>query len=98
MHTTLTANTRFLDGAATLIRSGEGETYADEEYTGARTLRAVRSRLTRERRSGDRHAQALVHMHNTPHGEGAYLAIDGDGEYVAGPTSERRGAGFGAAA
>lgn len=39
------------------IVSGEGETGTVEEYTGAKTVRAIKARLTRERCGGDRWAR-----------------------------------------
>jgi len=38
------------------IISGEGEVGTRERYTGKRTVRAVKARLTRERAGGDRWA------------------------------------------
>lgn len=40
------------------IVSGEGEEGTDEIYEGKRTLRALKSRLTKERCDGDRWAKA----------------------------------------
>jgi len=40
------------------ITSGEGERGMCEEYTGERTRRALKARLTRERCHGDRWAKA----------------------------------------
>ena len=42
------------------IVSGEGEIGTREDYTGKRTLRALRSRLTKERCHGDRWAYAEI--------------------------------------
>lgn len=42
------------------ILSGEGETGYCERYSGARTVRAVRARLTRERCAGERWAQLIL--------------------------------------
>ncbi len=39
------------------IVSGEGENGMVEEYTGAKTVRAIKARLTRERCGGDRWAR-----------------------------------------
>jgi hypothetical protein len=39
------------------IVSGEGENGTADDYTGARTVRAIRARLTRERSGGDRWAR-----------------------------------------
>lgn len=41
------------------IVSGEGEVGTVEPYTGARTARALRARLTRERCRGDRWARVI---------------------------------------
>lgn len=45
------------------IVSGEGTIGGSEKYEGKRTVRAIKSRLTRERCNGDRwaRAEALVH-------------------------------------
>ena len=43
------------------ILSGEGELGARELYTGKHTDRALKSRLTKERCSGDRWAKAEYH-------------------------------------
>ena len=42
------------------IISGEGEIGTREDYTGKRTVRALRSRLTKERAHGDRWAYAEI--------------------------------------
>lgn len=39
------------------VVSGEGETGSIEPYTGKRTVRAIKARLTRERCGGDRWAR-----------------------------------------
>ena len=39
------------------IVSGEGETGTPEEYTGPKSVRAIKARLTRERCGGDRWAR-----------------------------------------
>ena len=50
-----------LDNAGRIeILSGEGEYGTEQRYTGARTVRAVRARLTRERAGGDRWAILIV--------------------------------------
>jgi len=46
------------------IISGEGEQGTTEIYYGARTLRALRARLTRERAGGDRWARATIYSHS----------------------------------
>lgn len=42
------------------IVSGEGEIGTEEEYTGKRTPRAIKARLTRERCHGDRWAVLVI--------------------------------------
>lgn len=55
---TMTAQ-KILDSAAEIrIVSGEGTIGKSETYTGKRTIRALKSRLTQERRNGDRWARA----------------------------------------
>jgi hypothetical protein len=52
---------RFINDAEDiLIFSGEGETGTWERYTGKRTVRAVRTRLTKERCGGDRWASVWL--------------------------------------
>lgn len=43
---------------AVRIVSGEGDCGTVEQYTGARTIRAIRARLTREQCGGQRFARA----------------------------------------
>ena len=76
------------------ILSGEGEEGQRVEYTGTRTARALKSRLTRERCSGDRWARAEVSV-DTDHGI-EYLTCDPDtvfmeAERAGKPTSIRGG-------
>lgn len=53
------------------IASGEGENGTLELYTGARTMRAIKCRLTRERSGGDRFAAAYVwHSASVGYGDG----------------------------
>ena len=53
-----------LDSALTIsIVSGEGAIGDREEYTGLRSIRALKARLTRERCHGDRWARAEVLVH-----------------------------------
>lgn len=54
-----------------VILSGEGTTGIYELYTGARTARALKSRLTKERSNGDRWAKAYIEYNN-----GIYLNIE----------------------
>lgn len=51
------------------IVSGEGNFGDTEVYTGKRTQRAIKSRLTRERCNGDRWARAVVFLHNNETGK-----------------------------
>lgn len=46
------------------ILSGEGDYGNFEIYTGKRTPRAIKMRLTKERCGGDRWARALVYSHS----------------------------------
>jgi len=48
-----------------LIHSGEGAVGSYEHYHGARTGRALKSRLTSEQAHGDRWARALIHDHDS---------------------------------
>lgn len=50
--------------AAIHIISGEGEHGSRELYRGKRTIRALLSRLTRERCHGDRWARADIYSHD----------------------------------
>jgi len=52
------------------IISGEGTGPGNEEiYTGKRTQRAIKSRLTRERCGGDRWAYFVIHSHDLDTGK-----------------------------
>ena len=42
------------------ILSGEGENGTREDYNGPKTVRAIRSRLTKERAGGDRWAVLII--------------------------------------
>lgn len=50
------------------IISGEGEIGTAEAYNGKRTMRAIKTRLTRERAGGDRWARAEVYSHSNEYG------------------------------
>ena len=56
-----------------LIISGEGDFGDCEIYTGKRSERVLKSRLTRERCNGDRWASALLYAHETDTG---HVGID----------------------
>lgn len=43
------------------IVSGEGENGSAADYTGKKTVRAIKARLTRERSAGDRWARVDTH-------------------------------------
>lgn len=63
------------------IVSGEGEQGSRELYTGKRTMRAIKSRLTKERCHGDRWARAEVYSHTTDR-DGIDVFVDAmTGEY-----------------
>lgn len=52
---------RLIGSAAAIeILSGEGEQGTRETYEGARTVKAIRARLTRERAGGDRWAILII--------------------------------------
>ena len=52
-----------------VIVSGEGELGRAEVYTGKRTSRAVKLRLTKERCHDDRWAKAIVYSHENEWGK-----------------------------
>ncbi len=62
-----------------LIVSGEGEQGTSEVYTGKRTRRAIKMRLTKEECGGDRWAKAKVFSHESELGN-VYINII-TGEY-----------------
>lgn len=51
-----------------MIFSGEGINGSFETYTGTRTQRAIKSRLTKERCNGDRWAKAYIYTYDTAEG------------------------------
>jgi hypothetical protein len=55
---TMTAQEILDSNIAIRIVSGEGTVGSSDAYTGKRTIRALKSRLTRERCNGDRWARA----------------------------------------
>jgi hypothetical protein len=67
------------------ILSGEGDCGNFEIYTGKRTMRAIKMRLTKERCGGDRWARAMVFSHTVHDAYGfcddIYYDLEtGDGE------------------
>lgn len=61
-----------------LIVSGEGEHGTEEVYTGKRTLRAIKMRLTKEACGGDRWAYAKVFSHESELGNVYVDVISGE--------------------
>jgi len=51
------------------ITAGEGEIGTTKLYTGKRTIRALKLRLTKERCKGDRWARAKVYSHTNDYGD-----------------------------
>jgi hypothetical protein len=65
----MTTTTKSLIETAEIhIISGEGEIGTRKVYTGKRTERAIKARLTRERCHGDRWAWAQAYSHTNEHG------------------------------
>ena len=60
------------------ILSGEGDYGNFEIYTGKRTPRAIKMRLTKERCGGDRWARALVYSHSNGYYDIYYDLETGD--------------------
>jgi hypothetical protein len=58
--------------------AGGGES---KKYTGKRTIRAIRAKITRETDHGDRWAYALVFAHLNQRGEGVWINVL-SGEYA----------------
>jgi hypothetical protein len=58
------------------IVSGEGEIGHVEPYTGKRTIRAIKLRLARERRGGDRWARASVYSHDVDVEDEAWVDVE----------------------
>jgi hypothetical protein len=68
------------------IISGEGEIGTVERYSGKRSERAIKLRLSRERCNGDRWARAVQYSHENEHGK---VGIDLEtGEYCTFPNIE----------
>lgn len=61
------------------IISGEGERGTVEPYTGKRTMRAIKMRLTKERCGGERWAHASVYSHTNDYGD-VFVDVE-SGEY-----------------
>jgi hypothetical protein len=62
-----------------MIVSGEGENGAVEIYSGKRTIRAIKMRLTKERCHGDRWAKSKVYSHSNDYGD-VFVDVE-TGEY-----------------
>jgi len=62
-----------------VILAGEGTEGNFSTYHGKRTERAIKSRLTRERCSGDRWAHAYIYIHTNDGGD-VYAGLDIDNE------------------
>lgn len=60
------------------ILSGEGDYGSFKLYTGKRTMRAIKIRLTKERCGGDRWARALVYSYSNDHYDIYYNLETGD--------------------
>jgi hypothetical protein len=64
-----------------VIVSGEGTGPGTvEKYEGKRTLRAIKTRLTKERCGGDRWARAIVYSHESDWGPAGVDIIAGEYE------------------
>ena len=61
--------TKMIETNEIRIVSGEGVLGASEPYTGKRTMRAIKMRLTRERCGGDRWARAVVFSYAAEYGD-----------------------------
>lgn len=61
--------TRLIKTNEIRILSGEGEAGTSEIYTGKRTIRAIKMRLTKERCGGDRWANARVFLYSNDFGD-----------------------------
>ena len=60
---------------AIYIIAGEGEQGTRTLYTGKTTIRAIKSRLTRERCNGDRWARADAYTGKNQYGDDCYMTI-----------------------
>lgn len=78
----MTTITNLIETNEIRIVSGEGEAGTSEIYNGARTIRAIKMRLTKERRGGDRWANVKVFSHSNDFG-GVFVDVE-TGEYCGG--------------
>jgi hypothetical protein len=60
--------TKLIETNEIRIVSGEGEVGTVDPYSGKRTLLAIKMRLAKERRGGDRWAKAKVYSHESDYG------------------------------
>jgi hypothetical protein len=67
-----------INGKEIVIISGEGENGTAEKYTGKKTQRAIRARLTCERCGGDRWAKAVQYEHECADGTHAGRDLEKD--------------------
>jgi hypothetical protein len=75
----MTTITKLIEANEIRIVSGEGAVGASEIYSGKRTIRAIKMRLTKERCGGDRWANAKVFSHSNEFGN-VFVDIE-TGEY-----------------
>ena len=75
----MTTITKLIEANEIRIASGEGAVGASEIYSGKRTIRAIKMRLTKERCGGDRWANAKVFSHSNEFGN-VFVDIE-TGEY-----------------
>ena len=75
----MTTITKLIEANEIRIVSGEGAVGASEIYSGKRTIRAIKMRLTKERCGGDRWANARVFSHSNEFGN-VFVDIE-TGEY-----------------
>ena len=80
----MTTITKLIEANEIRIVSGEGAVGASEIYSGKRTIRAIKMRLTKERCGGDRWANAAI-AHRPVEAEGR----NGSGE-ATGSAAQRR--------
>jgi len=75
----MTTITKLIEANEIRIVSGEGAVGASEIYSGKRTIRAIKMRLTKERCGGDRWANAKLFSHSNEFGN-VFVDIE-TGEY-----------------